>query len=292
MPYNRDLERRASIAGLETDALIEAPEQVLRELSPAARIRIRAGLLEIDAHWYRDDKSISNWSDYYWRAYDVFAAEILADQVTTDDLLENILPALASDAVIDNGWCRCLRGQATASEICSKRFGKYWFHPNGIAMIKQILAPSMSQWRAAGLRRSLQPDAAFPKTKTRGGRRKLIPFDTPAGATWQEVSIGFLDGHTASIKIRDQSCVCTFSEMGMVNRKNGNPTLQWKLLQSFATGRGLLDWKHSQADWKNKKRRQQLAKDLQAFFQIFGDPFKSTPDRKGWSAIFTILPER
>ena len=36
--------------------------------------------------------------------------------------------------------------------------------------------------------------------------------------------------------------VCNYTQMGMANRKNGEPTLQWALLRAFAEERGVLDW--------------------------------------------------
>jgi len=34
-----------------------------------------------------------------------------------------------------------------------------------------------------------------------------------------------------------------------------------------------------------------LARDLQAFFRIEGDPIHLTEDGKGWRSLFSILPE-
>ena len=116
-------------------------------------------------------------------------------------------------------------------------------------------------------------------------------FPTPPDAIWENVSIRFKDGHTVSIKVRSVGGVFNYTQMGMANKKNGDPTLQWKLLETFAEERGTLDWSSDKADRKNQKRRELLAANLREFFRIKGDPFKMTKDGKGWQARFLISPE-
>ena len=116
-------------------------------------------------------------------------------------------------------------------------------------------------------------------------------FPTPPDAIWENVSIRFKDGHTVSIKVRSVGGVFNYTQMGMANKKNGDPTLQWKLLETFAEERGTLDWSSDKADRKNQKRRELLAANLREFFRIEGDPFKMTKDGKGWQARFLISPE-
>ena len=116
-------------------------------------------------------------------------------------------------------------------------------------------------------------------------------FPTPPDAIWENVSIRFKDGHTVSIKVRSVGGVFNYTQMGMANKKNGNPTLQWKLLEVFANERGILDWSSDEANPRNQKRRELLAANLREFFRIKGDPFKMTKDGKGWQARFLISPE-
>ncbi len=116
-------------------------------------------------------------------------------------------------------------------------------------------------------------------------------FPTPPDAIWENVSIRFKDGHTVSIKVKSVGGVFNYTQMGMANKKNGDPTLQWKLLETFAEERGTLDWSSDKADRKNQKRRELLAANLREFFRIEGDPFKMTKDGKGWQARFLISPE-
>ena len=119
----------------------------------------------------------------------------------------------------------------------------------------------------------------------------MAHFPTPPDATWEEVSIQFRDGHTVSAKVRDAKGVFNYTEMGMVDRKSGNPTVQWQLLRAFADGHGLLDWLSRGADRKNQKRREKLARNLRAFFRIEGDPFTVIEGGRGWQTRFAIGPE-
>ena len=122
------------------------------------------------------------------------------------------------------------------------------------------------------------PKSAPEKTKTL--------FSIPSGTTWSQVAIRMLDGHTASVAVGRLHRVLTFAQMGMVNRKNGAPSVQWELLRLFAVGHGVLTWRSSGADRKNQKRRELLAKHLQRFFRIPTDPFLSSGN--GWRTRFSI----
>lgn len=68
--------------------------------------------------------------------------------------------------------------------------------------------------------------------------------------------------------------------MGMANRKNGDPTQQWKLLERFSNSRGQIDWHGSYAGPKVKK--QKLSKRLRAFFRIEDNPIEWVKDTKGY----------
>jgi hypothetical protein len=116
-------------------------------------------------------------------------------------------------------------------------------------------------------------------------------FPTPPDASWGEVSIRFKDGHTVSIKAKSAGGVFNYTQMGMANKKNGNPTVQWELLKTFADERGILDWSSNKAHRHNQKRRELLAANLRDFFRIEGDPFRLTDDGKGWQARFLISPD-
>jgi hypothetical protein len=116
-------------------------------------------------------------------------------------------------------------------------------------------------------------------------------FHTPPGTTWGDVSICFKDGHTVSIKAKSAGGVFNFTQMGMANKKNGNPTIQWKLLEAFANSRGEIDWKNSHAHSNLKKQKQELANCLKEFFKLKDDPIEWDKGSKAYRCRFRILPE-
>lgn len=116
-------------------------------------------------------------------------------------------------------------------------------------------------------------------------------FKTPSGAQWSDLEIRFIYGDKVSVKVISETGVFNCAEMGMASKKNGEPTEQWKLLREFANGHGSFDWGSPKADRVVQKQRENLAKDLRAFFRIAGDPFFYVKETKGWQARFRIEPE-
>lgn len=114
------------------------------------------------------------------------------------------------------------------------------------------------------------------------------PFPIPPDTNWEDVIIRFRDGHTVSIKVKSETRVANFTQMGMVNRRNGNPTVQWKLFNVFAKNLGVLNWSSKEADLKNQKRCEKLTHNLQTYFGIREKPFRLTDNKKGWKARFVI----
>ncbi len=125
--------------------------------------------------------------------------------------------------------------------------------------------------------------AHVPEPKADDG---VVIFQTPAGARWEDVSIRFADRHSAYVNVNGVSGMYHFAQMGMANRKNAKPTVQWELLERFAEGHGVLDWSSRKADRKHQKRRENLADNLQRFFRIDDDPFVF--EGKGWRAKFAV----
>jgi len=149
---------------------------------------------------------------------------------------------------------------------------------NGKLRLLRPLDDILSQFRTANLPSS-QDDSS------------MVFFPTPPDATWGDVSIQFTDGHTVSVKVKSVGGVFHYAQMGMANKKNSKPTVQWELLETFANEHGVLDWSSNKADRKNQKRREILATNLRDFFRIEGDPFRLTDDGKGWQALFLISPD-
>lgn len=114
-------------------------------------------------------------------------------------------------------------------------------------------------------------------------------FPTPHGMNWGGVRMRFLDGETLSIRAGETTRVVNYTQMGMVNAKNGRPTLQWELLRTFANGHGLLDWSSRAAHRKLQKQKNLLAGKLREFFRIEDDPIESL--NSGWRTRFAISPD-
>jgi hypothetical protein len=112
--------------------------------------------------------------------------------------------------------------------------------------------------------------------------KALSRFDTPAGTTWPGILVRFLDGHTVSIAIDSRTERRTFAEMNMKDGRNGNPTKQWKLLETLAQNGGRLSWKTSAANPKLKKQIELLAHRLQEYFDIPENPFHNYQKGVGW----------
>ncbi|MCL5103669.1 MAG: hypothetical protein M1133_06085, partial [Armatimonadetes bacterium] len=115
-------------------------------------------------------------------------------------------------------------------------------------------------------------------------------FPTPPDASWDDVSIRFLDGHSVSVSVKDKSGVYHFTQMGMSKKNAATPTAQWKLLEAFADGHGVFDWNSEHASRNQKKQKQLLSQALRRFFRLEDDPFRYVSEYKGWEARFYIEP--
>ncbi len=128
---------------------------------------------------------------------------------------------------------------------------------------------------------------------------KLLPraddanrfFPTPAGATWAMLRIRFIDGHRVAAKVGAAAETLNYTQMGMADGRNGNPTKQWELLRVFADGHGTLTWGSKGASRDNQKRRDKLVENLKAFFRIDGEPIRLLSGGKGWETAFTVEPD-
>lgn len=82
-----------------------------------------------------------------------------------------------------------------------------------------------------------------------------------------------------------------FTDMGMVNRRNGQPDKQWALLYALAAGHGRMNWRSSEARRENAKRKQTLNERLAAFFGIDGEAITWDKNAKNYLCRFTLQPE-
>jgi hypothetical protein len=129
--------------------------------------------------------------------------------------------------------------------------------------------------------------AVLPAEETKAG----IRFPTPAGAAWGEVTIKFIDGHRVRVACKEESAVFNFTDMGMVDRRKGEPDVQWALLYALAAGHGRMTWRSSEARRENAKRKQTLNERLAAFFGIDGEAITWDKNAKNYLCRFTLQPE-
>jgi len=149
----------------------------------------------------------------------------------------------------------------------------------------RIPSPS-SSWQSQGSPSNGVPTSLRTERGPGGPSCEATLSPTPSGARWEDVSIRFTDRHSVYVTVKGASGTYHFAQMGMANKKNAKPTVQWLLLGAFAEGHGLLDWRNRKADRKNQKRKENLPADLQRFFRIDGDPFAIESD--GWRVRFSV----
>jgi hypothetical protein len=123
------------------------------------------------------------------------------------------------------------------------------------------------------------------------GEPQPAAFPTPPNASWHDVRMKEIDWETVSVRIGEVTRRLTYIDMGMCHERSKKPTKQWNLLLEFAREHGWLTWDSPGADRKNSSRRRALARGLQTFFRIDGDPirFEKKP-KKGWRTRFSIEP--
>ncbi len=151
-----------------------------------------------------------------------------------------------------------------------------------------LAATGPRQWHATDAAVQALRDFTSLHVPAPDGGNGMVFFPTPAGATWADLSIRFVDGHCVTVRVGAVGGTYHYAQLGMADGRNARPTKQWELLQALARNRGVLTWKSPDAGRKNKKRRELLARDLKAFFRIDGEPIVATDDGKGWQTIFAL----
>lgn len=94
----------------------------------------------------------------------------------------------------------------------------------------------------------------------------------PAEAQWEELAIHFVEREVINARFRGETRRFEPEQLGMKNRKNGRPTVQWTLLQQLALLGGELDWRNRGATTPVKKQKQVLSDKLRTAFGLEGDP--------------------
>ena len=115
-------------------------------------------------------------------------------------------------------------------------------------------------------------------------------FETPANTPWGRVRIRFVDGYTVLVEAAGTKGRFSYTEMGMANRRESKPSMQWEFLEKIADNHGHIDFHIGDPD-KNKSWKFELSSNLRAFFRIDDDPFwPYDPAKHYWEAKFRLIP--
>ncbi len=100
-----------------------------------------------------------------------------------------------------------------------------------------------------------------------------FPHKLPAGTTWNNITIRFIDSQKVSIRARQHEHETNYADMGFSDKRSAKPDQQWALLHILALNGGEITWKTSEANKNFKKTKGLLSKALQSYFSILEDPF-------------------
>ena len=113
-------------------------------------------------------------------------------------------------------------------------------------------------------------------------------FELPPETSWSQVRIKFVDQHSIRVSVLGQSRAFHYSQLGMANSRNAEPTKQWVMLQKYAEQAGLITWQSTGASANVKKQTQELNKKLRAALAIDGVPIEYDKEASGYRTVFSI----
>lgn len=112
-------------------------------------------------------------------------------------------------------------------------------------------------------------------------------FPLPTGATWRDLRIYRVDGHTVSVRGAGVHKRLSYVDLGMASAKNREPTRAWELLMALCEGHGTLRWRGDAV--AVKRQVSTLRAQLKAAFGIEDDPF-APYGKGGWRSQFAAYP--
>lgn len=116
-------------------------------------------------------------------------------------------------------------------------------------------------------------------------------FPTPPDATWENISLHFIDEHTVTIQIGEKSFTKNYFQMGMANALSNAPVDRWKFLLKLAEGNGVYITAGRGLPQSDKKQKQLLCESLAEFFRLKGEAVYWNYERKAYVARFKIRPD-
>ncbi len=124
-----------------------------------------------------------------------------------------------------------------------------------------------------------------------------FPFKLPAGTTWQNFIIKFVDNKNIHIKVQGIKHTANHKDFGLIGKGKNKPEGEpWVFFKILANLNGELSIKDSEVRDKYKKQKEILSKALKNYFSIDSDPFypyKNSFEKEGnsYKARFTLFTE-
>jgi hypothetical protein len=122
------------------------------------------------------------------------------------------------------------------------------------------------------------------RAPTTSGRVWLLPAD----ARWEDLTFDLVADDAVNVRFGAETRKFGPEQLGMRNKKNGKPTLAWRLLGAMAMKAGTLSWNDREASVGLKKQKQLLSTLLRNAFGIPDDPIVWRAGQGHYQARFTI----
>ena len=252
------------------------------ELPESLRRCIRADLLKIHARLSEagfDEGGHVDWRRHELRAirdaYNVFGKylleRLLCKDVVAQQIVEEVIPQLTSDVLIEMRWSLNWSGSPNRDEKHVERFGGFWVKEGYPNLLKTYLEGRIADWHAEALRF----DSEILQSRTE---------------RWEDIAIRFVSDFTLEIEVAGRRYIKNYAEMGFEDRRNRTPNFAWQTLRLLAekqgvirneTEAGILAWR------KVEKRVQEIRSRLRKFFRRRDDPFYGGKGQ-GYRARFHI----
>ena len=191
-------------------------------ISESAHKRIEARLWEIDSRWraydYRRPGAIGlsrrDIARIHSDAYRAIAEEVNGEVPLTLEMVTELLPLLAAEAVIDGDWGTIVNPRATTvpTEQNRCRLGKYYLNPVHLDRVTNASAAAVSKWRRNILLRESGPskpdieDECGSRTDQQESERRIL-LPTPPPATlppqvWAQIENSFASAERRYLEAR------------------------------------------------------------------------------------------
>lgn len=123
--------------------------------------------------------------------------------------------------------------------------------------------------------------------------KEILPLKLPDDTTWDQVQARFVNPHTLFIEITrlEAKITADYKEMGMWDKRSGQPNAQWSVLRGLAQYGGEISWTTPIANDSIKKQKQLLSAALKRYFGIKDDPFGIYRDEKAYRLKMRLIPD-